>query len=148
MAVFLVVYFVAIRPFRGFFSENVIRPLFRGAESNPAIESVSFEARSVHILLESSEKIFSYTPQFGFFFLFGMLGLIWLNPNKKVYLALAGAQLSIEILVWAFLLTGMYITTAGFMAADFLMIYLSPLVSIGFIVGIYMVQKKGLYING
>lgn len=148
MAVFFLFYFIAIRPFRGFFSETFIQPLFDGADLNPAIQAITVEARSIYILLESSEKLFTYTPQFGFFFLFGMLGLLWLNPAKKVYAALTVALLSIELMVWVFLMIGLYVNTAGFMAADFLTLYLSPLICIGFIVGVYMVQKKGLTLKG
>ena len=137
MASFLVFYIFALRPFRNFFSKAIAGNLiFDDPESSAHLLYADIKVRSVTLsyLNGGTEMVLSYIPQFGFFFLLSMLGLFFFNPKLRLYGYLAGFHAGVEAVVLLSLVIGVHLSTAGFIFADFLMLYLSPLVSLGFVV--------------
>lgn len=147
MAGFFLLYIFGIRPLRSFFSEKVVyQGLFSSESSVGNALSVTAEARSVLItyLSGGSEISVTYIPQFGFFFLFAMLGIIFFLPPKRLYMAIIGFQAAVEGLVLLFIWTGTYVASFGFVLSDFLMVYLSPVVCLGFVVYLSIWEKSSL----
>lgn len=141
------IYFRVIRPLRGWFSEWIGPAIFSpsSAAAEP-IQSIAKEGITIHTtyIFQGTELIFSYAPQFGFFFLIAIIGLNFYRPGVKIYLFLAGFHLIIE--VFALLLSNFAINgyPIGFIAADFLLLYLSPLISLGFILFVVLTIKGKL----
>jgi hypothetical protein len=137
MALFFTIYVFAIRPLRDLFSSTVAGDIiFDNAGQAEGVLSAVVQTRSVIVtyLNGGTEMVLSYIPQFGFFFLLSMLGLIFFNPKLRLYGYLAGFHAGVEAAVLLSLVIGVQLTTGGFIFADFLMLYLSPLVSLGFVV--------------
>lgn len=86
-----------------------------------------------HYLNAGRELVYSYAPQFGFFFLLAIIGLIFFQSSRRLYLLLMVFHLLVEIIAVMSTYLGVKGFMSGFMAADFLLLYLSPLVSLGFI---------------
>lgn len=140
---FLILYFTALRPLRNRFSSWVV-DWITGNNSADYILTLQVMVRSfiVEYQIEETVLTVAYIPQFGFFFLMGMVGVIWFQPGPKVYGALVSAQLIFEFLVLGLLWVGYQYTVAGLITANLLMVYLSPMVCLGFILFLYL-QKKG-----
>lgn len=137
MAGFTILYFFVIRPLRGLYSEHVFFDLLLSSRSSIGnITSAIPSSRQVLItfLSNGNELLISHIPQFGFFFLCGMIGLIFFKAASKAYMGLIVFQLIIELLVFFLFWMGIHYTVAGFIISDFLMTYLSPLGCLGFIV--------------
>jgi len=138
-------YFWGVRPVRGMFSEWAGRLIFNPDEAAGGfIQSVVREGITIHTTysLQSTELIFSYAPQFGFFFLIAVVGLNFLRPGGRIYLLLVLFHLFVEALSLGFSALAFNGVSAGFVMADFLLQYLSPLVSLAFILFV-LLKKKG-----
>ncbi len=137
-------YFIVIRPLRALHNEYVVySALLKSAENWGLADAATIVPRSVliHFTSGESELVLAYMPQFGFFFLFGMLGVLFFLPSVRLMLLLPALQAAIEILVLIFLLAGIHFSAAGLIAADFLIVYLSPLVCLGIVVFIFAMEK-------
>jgi hypothetical protein len=137
-------YFGAIRPLRSLYNEHVVYSvLFEGVAGLGNADSAELVPRAILLLYTrgEAELIFAYMPQFGFFFLLGMLGVFFFLPPARLILALPVMQLAIEFLVVIALAIGIHISVIGFVTADFLIVYLSPLVCLGFVVFLFARQK-------
>jgi hypothetical protein len=140
----VVAYFFAIRPLRALHNEYVVYSILLNSSENWGLANEAFLVpRSVliHFASGESELVLAYMPQFGFFFLFGMLGVLYFLPSIRTILILPALQAVIEVLVLVFLLAGIHFSVAGFIAADFMIVYLSPLVCLGFVVFIFAEEK-------
>lgn len=138
-------YFWGIRPLRGVFSEWVGSVLFHfQSEAVGYIESIVRIGITIDttFIFQGTELIFSYAPQFGFFFLISVFGLNFLRPGIRIYLFLIIFHAFIEVLSLGFTAVAFNGFPIGFVIADFLLLYLSPLVSLGFILFVIL-QKKG-----
>ncbi len=145
MLLMVAAYFIVIRPIRAFHNEYVVYSAMLNSSENWGLANEAFLVpRSVliHFASGESELVLAYMPQFGFFFLFGMLGVLYFLPSIRMILILPALQAVIEVLVLIFLLVGIYFSVAGFIAADFLIVYLSPLVCLGFVVFIFAEEKS------
>lgn len=137
MAGFFLLYIFAVRPLRALFTRNVVhRGIFSSETSTGNALEVAAETRSVLItyLAGGSEISVTYIPQFGFFFLFAMLGMIFFLPPKRFYRMLIGFQAAVELLVLILLWAGITVATLGFVLSGFLIEYLSPVGCLGFVV--------------
>ena len=137
-------YFWGVRPLRGIFSEWVGTLIFfTETGTDHTIMSVVREGVTIHTtyILQGTELIFSYAPQFGFFFLIAMFGLNFLRPGVQIYMYLAAFHLFIEILTIGCSYMAFDGLTIGFVAADFLLLYLSPLISLAFILFVVLKHK-------
>lgn len=145
MAGFTVFYLFFVRPMRAIYSEYVVyEGLLSSQSSIGNIISAFHSARQVLITYMSNgnEMVMSHIPQFGFFFLCGMVGLIFFKAGRNAYLGLVVFQLVVEIFVLIFFTVGIHYTTGGFVLSDFLMTYLSPLGCLGFVVFVSMSKNK------
>lgn len=137
MGGFAVLYFLLIRPLRALYSKNVVYEILLSSQfSIGNIESAFHSSRRVLItyLNDGSEMVLSHIPQFGFFFLCGMLGLIFFNASRRSTIGLVLFQLVVELLVFFLFWVGIHYSIAGFIISDFLITYLSPLGCLGFVV--------------
>lgn len=137
MTGFSVLYFYGIRPLRAYYTEKGVNEMIlAGHHTLENIISIESSMRRIVLtyMSDGSEMILSYIPQLGFFFLFGILGLIFFRAGRKKYISLILFQVITEVLVLLFLWTGLQFTTTGFILSNFLMIYLSPLGCLGFVV--------------
>jgi len=143
ISLFLLFYFTALRPFRNQFSQWVVEWITEGNAAKHILE-VQIIVRSFVVEYEVWNTLLTvaYIPQFGFFFLLGMLGVIWFLPGLKIYMALIVLQTMFEILILLSLWVGYHYSSAGFVIANLSMVYLSPMVCLGFILFLYL-KKKG-----
>src|SRR6056297_3590910 len=124
-------YFWGIRPLRVAFSEWAGSVLFHfQSETVGYIESVERVGVTIDTIyiFQGTELVFSYAPQFGFFFLISVFGLNFLRPGIRIYLFLIGFHAFIEVLSLGFTAVAFNGFPIGFVFADFLLLYLSPLV--------------------
>lgn len=138
---FILLYFFVIRPLRGIYSEYVVFDFLLSSQASIGnITSAFHSPRQVLItfLSNGNELVISHIPQFGFFFLCGMIGLIFFNAGSKAYLGLGLFQLITELFVLFLFWLGIHYTVGGFIISDFFMTYLSPLGCLGFIVFVSM----------
>jgi len=138
-------YFWGVRPLRGWHSEWVGSVLFRfQSEAAGYVESVERTGITIDTtyVFQGTELVFSYAPQFGFFFLIAVLGLNFLLPRFTIYLLLTGFHFLVEICSLGFSLIAFNGYPVGFVIADFLLLYLSPLMSLGFIL-VVILRRKG-----
>jgi len=140
---FILFYFTLLRPFRNHFSTWVVDWITTGNAAD-YILNVEIMTRSFIVDYSALGTVLTvaYIPQFGFFFLLGMIGMIWFQSGYRLYGALTAAQIGFEILVLFSLWTGFNYSAAGLITANLLMVYLSPMVCLGFVLYLYL-QKKG-----
>jgi hypothetical protein len=141
----VLLYFLGIRPLRVLFSEWVGSAIFQlQSESVDYIESVVRVGVTIDttFIFQGTELVFSYAPQFGFFFLISVFGLNFLRPGIRIYLLLIIFHAFIELVSLGFTAVAFNGFPIGFVIADFLLLYLSPLVSLGFILFVIL-QKNG-----
>lgn len=137
MGGFAVLYFLFVRPLRDFYTEKIVYEMLLSSQFSVGnIDSAFHSARRVLItyLRDGNEMVLSLIPQFGFFFLCGVIGLIYFKASRKIYLSLILFQLIVEILVLFLFWLGIHHTITGFIISDFLITYLSPLGCLGFVV--------------
>lgn len=143
MAGFILLYFSTVRPLRALYSEEIVyERIFTSQYSIGNVTSASHSPREVLITYMSNgtEIVMYHIPQLGFFFLCGMLGLIFFKASRRAFIGLIFFQVAIEILVVLLFLLGIHYTVSGFIVSDFLMNYLSPLGCLGFVV--YVSSRK------
>jgi len=145
MGGFFILYLKVIRPFRAIFSEEVVyKGLLSGEISLGNAYYIQSSARQVIITFVSGDlyMVLSYIPQFGFFFLLGMLGVIYFLPSLKVYLLYVGVLFFIEFLVLISIWVGVQFWVGGFIVSKLLIVYISPMICLGTVLFLYL-NKKG-----
>lgn len=142
ISLFLFFYFIALRPFRNRFSQWVVEWITTDNRAEYILD-VQVMVRSFVVQYGIGDSVLTaaYIPQFGFFFLLGMLGVIWFLPGLKIYMALITAQIVFELLILFSLWIGYHYSVAGLVLANLLMVYLSPIVCLGFIMFLYLKHK-------
>jgi hypothetical protein len=132
-----VIYFTVVRPLRENLTSELVFPLlFNSQEALGSAFSIHLETRSIiySYLYGSVEATSFYMPQFGLFFLIGILGLWIYRRGFQYYIGLFGFHITAEVVVYVCIGIGFYISVSGFIISDFIILYLSPLVSLGFVV--------------
>lgn len=130
-------YFFIVRPMRALYSDEVVYKILLSSQYSVGnIASALTGVRKVGITYFTGNTVtdLSYIPQFGFFFLCGIMGLIFYDARRNAFTGLILFQLAVEMLVLFFIWLGIYYSVTGFILSDFLMTYLSPLGCLGFVV--------------
>lgn len=139
------IYFKGIRPLREVFGHWVETAIFSVTEPYPGyIDTILRNGITINTAytFRDTELIFSYAPQFGFFFLITIIGLNFFKTAPRVYLTLTGFHLLAEIVALLCSYAALHGLVIGFVIADFILLYLSPLISLGFVLYVFL-QKKG-----
>lgn len=143
-------YFFLIRPIRGWYSSFNLESVFYSVREWPEyLKEITLDGLTVNFyyINGGNELVYSYAPQFGFFFLLAVVGLIFFKAPVRLYLFLSLFHLIAEILALAGTYSGLKGILAGFITADFILLYLSPLVSLGFILIAHQLHKRSRAIN-
>lgn len=143
-------YFFLVRPIRGWYGYFNLETVFYSVPEWPEyLKEVTLDGLTVNFYYISSgnELVYSYAPQFGFFFLLAVVGLILFRAPVRMFLLLSLFHLIAEILALAGTCSGLMGILAGFIIADFILLYLSPLVSLVFILIAHQVRKGNRLIN-
>ena len=147
------VYFFLIRPLRGWYGYFNLESVFYSVSEWPEyLKDITLDGITVNFFYESggNELVYSYAPQFGFFFLLAVLGLIFFRSPIRFFLLLAAFHLMAEVLALAGTYAGVRGVLTGFIMADFILLYLSPVISLGFIFIAHQTtsKKAGIYKAG
>jgi len=139
-------YFLVIRPLRALYSEQFVWEFILSSQRSIGNITSAFHSPR-HVLItyisNGNEIVLSHIPQLGFFFLCGMIGLIFFKGGRNTYISLVMFQVIVELLVFLLFWLGIHYTVAGFIISDFLMTYLSPLGCLGFVVFVSMRRSSG-----
>lgn len=139
-------YFLLIRPLRAGYGRFSLESIFnRSAEWPEYLNDITLDGITLNFYFQNSgnELVYSYAPQFGFFFLLAMLGLIFFRPPKFFYIFLILFHLVAEAVAVSATWLALNGVLAGFFMADFILLYLSPLISLGFIFTAHLTTKQG-----
>ena len=137
MTGFTAIYFILVRQIRTFYSKEVVYEMLLNSQGSIGnIVSAFHSPRRVLItyMNDGHEIMLSHIPQFGFFFLCGIIGLIFINASRSTYIGLISFQFVVEFLVFSLVWLGIHYSVTGFIISGFLMAYLSPLGCLGFVV--------------
>lgn len=138
-------YFMVIRPIRRWYGYFNLESLFYSVNEWPAyLNDITLDGLTVNFyyLGGGSELVYSYAPQFGFYFLLAITGLIFLQAPLRFYLMLSAFHLFAELVAVAGTYSGIMGIRGGFILADFILLYLSPLVSLGFVFIAHRLTRK------
>lgn len=137
-------YFLLIRPLRAWYGRLHLELIFqRAAEWPKYLNDITLDGITLNFYFQNggNELVYSYAPQFGFFFLLALLGLIFFRPPKFFYIYLILFHLMAEVVAVSATWLALNGILAGFFIADFILLYLSPLVSLGFVVAAHLTVK-------
>lgn len=142
----LAVYLAAWRPLRVVYAERIVNPAVRSlAGESTTVDRMTAGGKQIVIFYpygeDDGEKKLTYAPQAGFFFLVAVIGLLFVTLEPRYYGMLLAFHLGVELLVWTTLWVGLQYAVAGYVIADFLIGYFSPVVSLAFVPLLY---RKGL----
>lgn len=138
-------YFFLIRPIRSWYGSFNLESVFYSVSEWPEyLKEITLDGLTVNFyyINGGNELVYSYAPQFGFFFLLAVVGLIFFRPPLRLFLLLSLFHLIAEAVVLAGTYSGIKGVLAGFIIADFILLYLSPLVSLGFILIAHQLRKS------
>lgn len=137
VAVVCAIYFVVWRPIRGELLELVLHKTveqFQEMDKKDIIikpmNSLSFK---VYFKTYHNYKYFMFKIAGGSFFLFGLIGLVFLSNNPfDLFIPFFLLQIGLIVLSILFLWIGLFYWSIGIQIVDWFAFYLEPLINIGF----------------
>ncbi|MDZ7714581.1 MAG: hypothetical protein U5J95_00030 [Balneolaceae bacterium] len=148
MLLVIVAYFLMMRPAREYYHTHAVWPLAAhwidsGADTSTSLEPKSSKSFYLTFSMDETQKQIVYSPQAGFFWLLATLSLIFITLKWHYYLFLFILHLIFEGVVVAGLWAGAACSPLGFIVADFIISYLSPVISLGMIPTVLLYRNKG-----
>jgi hypothetical protein len=122
-------YLYAIRPARKAFVQQAALPMVTPHYDNPSTPFTIVNkgaALTFTFTWHGESKTVRYQPQFGFFFLIAVIGLLFITLRPKWYLVLAAFHLLAMLLVTTVLYFSRFGWYPGFIIIDFFISYLIP----------------------
>lgn len=124
------------------------------AEYGEINENISFYAQSsvsftLVDLKAENHKGWQFKIPFGSFYLFAVIGLLFLQSDKKTYALLSGFHLLMGVTTVILVVIGIKFSTALLIVVDFISRYLLPLGSFGYVAFLYgkLKMNNRLYAN-
>lgn len=146
--VIVLIYFLGIRNLRAVVHDlhfgSVLPDTYGlvGESTNLTFYSQSTVSYTFVYQPDETEYIWIYKIPFDSFFLFAMLGLVFLNAKKDDYLILTGIHFTSGLISLLFLVLGIHFQHYLLLVPDLLSRYLVPLCSLG-MVGLAYLKNKG-----
>lgn len=138
-------YFFLVRPFRGWYGYFILENTIYTVREWPSyLNDITLDGITLNFFYTSggNELVYSYAPQFGFFFLLAVVGMIFFRAPGRLYLFLSLFHLLAETVALGSTWAGVRGFLAGFIIADFILLYLSPLISLGFVFIAHQISRK------
>lgn len=137
--VVIVLYFVVWRPIRGGLLTLVTNPIIENFQETHRTDLKIRQFNSLSLYVEFQDahnyKDFMFKIAGGSFFLFGIIGLIFLSDKPfDLFLPYFLLQIGLIILTILFLWIGLFYWTVGIQIVDWFGRYLEPLINLGFVV--------------
>src|SRR5690625_7327876 len=109
---------------------TLFRSIFqRAAEWPKYLHDITLDGITLYFYFQTggNELVYSYAPQFGFFFLLALLGLIFFRPRKFFYIYLILFRLMAEVVAVSATRFALNALLEGFFVADFIRVFLFSL---------------------
>ena len=137
----IITYFWVVRPAREYHTTKLVSPKVKQWVQSNSISKASEvilkskSSKSFYLVFNvaDNEKEIVYSPQAGFFLLLAAIGLVFITLKWQYYIFLLGLHFIFELIVVFALWVGAVHSTAAFIFVDFIISYLSPVVSLGII---------------
>ena len=152
IALVIVTYFFAVRPAREYYTTHLVSPEVKEWIVNSSkikSSSVVFTPKTdksffLSFTVGDAQKDMIYSPQAGLFLLLAAVGLICITLKWQYYLILLALHLAFEGIVIFALWIGISYSTIGLIFVDFIISYLSPIMSLGIIPTLLLYRKEGI----